>query len=165
MIDNITFVKFDRQFLHKTFLWLSDSEIKYDTMAPSVTREDQGRWFSTLNHRTDYLIWGVLCDNVPIGVVGLKHIDYNANVAEYFGYVGEKQYWGHGIGKSMMSFAMGESKKLGLREVYLHVRKDNLRAIALYEHYGFKLVSEEIVDSKETVDWVRVRKYEIFLRP
>ena len=48
----------------------------------------------------DYLIWGYMYNNIPIGVCGLKNI--NDSSGEYFGYIGNKTMWGQGLGKLMM---------------------------------------------------------------
>lgn len=49
-----------------------------------------------------------------------------------------KEYWGRGIGSRLMEFMIEFSKKTGIEILYLEVRADNRRAIALYEKYGFE---------------------------
>jgi len=44
---------------------------------------------------------------------------------------------GQGIGSSLLEFAIEHLKKTGMEVMRLHVDKDNLRAIKLYEKYGF----------------------------
>ncbi len=132
---------FDIAFLDKSYGWLTDKEIKYLTMTPDITREGQHEWFDSLPSKADYKIWGVECDGVPVGVCGLKHI--TTCDGEYWGYIGEKEYWGRGVGCSMMDFIESYARSLGLKSVYLNVRKDNPRAIALYLKRGFRALQEE----------------------
>ena len=44
---------------------------------------------------------------------------------------------GQGIGSSLLEFAIEHLKKTGMEVMRLHVSKDNLKAIKLYEEYGF----------------------------
>ena len=138
--QQLTFTRFDERFLEKSWHWLQDPELKRLTMTPDFNREQQRRWFSHLPQAKDYLIWGLLCDDTPIGALGLKHI--TKETAEYWGYIGERDYWGSGLGSQMMRFALGEAKRLELRGLYLVVHRENPRAIALYQKHGFQPVAE-----------------------
>lgn len=44
---------------------------------------------------------------------------------------------GQGIGSRILAFAIEHLKEMGMEIMRLHVDKDNLRAIKLYEKYGF----------------------------
>ena len=44
---------------------------------------------------------------------------------------------GQGIGSCLLEFAIEHLKEMGMKIMRLHVDKDNLRAIRLYEKYGF----------------------------
>lgn len=138
--SRLSFVRFDEIYLERSWHWLHDPETKRLTMQPDFTRGDQLRWFAGLPKRSDYLVFGVSCDGVPIGALGLKHIAGDA--AEYWGYIGDRDYWGAGLGKEMMRFIFNQARKLGLNELYLKVHKNNVRAIRLYTRVGFKMVGE-----------------------
>ena len=137
----IQFLEFDRVFLDLSFQWLSDSTIKYLTMTPDITKENQEEWFASLQDKNDYYIRGIAVDNKPIGACGLKHITLEAG--EYWGYIGEKDYWGKGIGGRMMAFIEEYAKSSGLKQLYLQVLNDNERAIRLYVKNGYEVVSED----------------------
>jgi RimJ/RimL family protein N-acetyltransferase len=135
------FGRFDKTFLEKSWHWLRDPEIKRLTMSPDFTREEQLRWFARLPERTDYLIWGLACDGIPIGALGLKKITQHE--AEYWGYIGDRDYWNAGLGREMLGFIFSRAKKMALNELYLKVHRDNARAIRLYTRFGFKTVGED----------------------
>ncbi len=137
----LSFGRFDETYLEKSWHWLRDPEIKRLTMSPDFNREEQLRWFARLPERTDYLIWGLACDGIPIGALGLKNI--TRHEAEYWGYIGNRDYWNNGLGGKMLCFIFGQAKKMGLNELYLKVHRDNARAIRLYTRVGFKTVSED----------------------
>lgn len=136
----IQFPEFDRVFLTWSYKWLSDSTIKYLTQTPDITKENQEKWFASLPDKNDYYIRGIAVDNKPIGACGLKHITSEAG--EYWGYIGEKDYWGKGIGGRMLAFIEEYAKSLGLKQIYLHVLHDNERAMRLYVKNGYEAVPE-----------------------
>ena len=51
-----------------------------------------------------------------------------------------KDYWGQGIGSTLFNLMIEFSKSVGIEILYLEVRADNIRAIALYEKFGFESV-------------------------
>lgn len=46
-------------------------------------------------------------------------------------------YFGRGVAKAMMLWALGECSARGAQEIYLSVWSGNLRAIRFYERFGF----------------------------
>lgn len=133
---NITFGEYNEVFLQKSWEWLNNPIIKNLTNTPNFTKEEQMSWFQTLKNKKDYFIRGVYLNNIPIGVVGLKKI--NNIDAEYWGYIGESNFWGQGIGSQMMNFAIKKAKDLSLQKIYLTVLNNNQRAKKLYQKFGFK---------------------------
>ena len=49
-----------------------------------------------------------------------------------------KDYWGSGVGTSLMNKLIEFSKKANYKSIYLDVRADNERAISLYRKFGFE---------------------------
>lgn len=49
-----------------------------------------------------------------------------------------KEYWGNNIGSMLMKKIIEFAKESGIEIINLEVRKDNERAIKLYEKYNFK---------------------------
>ncbi len=137
----LDFLKYDKLFLDKSWEWLHSEPIKSLTDAPEFTRKQQLKWFSGLNNNPSYFIQGIQCNSIPIGVWGLKNI--TADKAEYFGYIGEIQFWGQGIGKLMVRHALKTAKDLNINCVYLTVLKTNCRALSLYIKTGFQEVQSK----------------------
>jgi RimJ/RimL family protein N-acetyltransferase len=139
--SRLSLERFDEAYLERSYHWLRDPEIKRLTMARDFTAEEQLRWFARLPEKTDYLIWGLSCDGIPIGAMGLKHI--TRGEAEYWGYIGDRSYWHAGLGGEMMRYIFSRAKKMGLNELYLKVHRDNARALRLYTRVGFITISED----------------------
>lgn len=140
MINNIEFVTYDKQFLDLSWEWLNDSEIKKLTFTPDFSREDQLKWFRSLPYKVDYFIRGIKYGEYPIGACGLKHIT-NAD-AEYWGYIGLKEYWGKGIGSVVLKYLEDIGKNVyNISSIYLLVIKNNRRAINLYLKNNYEIES------------------------
>ena len=133
-------VRYDERFLERSWHWLQDPEIKRLTDTPDFTQEVQRSWFDSLTGRTDYLVWGIEVNGEPVGAFGLKQV--TDRDAEYWGYLGERAYWGRGIGQWMLARARDEALALGLRRLHLRVLRENVRAIAAYRHFGFRTDSQ-----------------------
>lgn len=131
-------VDYDLKFLEKSWMWLNDPEIRELTLTPGFSKEEQLKFYHSLPGKKDYWIKGIIDDNIPIGAVGLKHINIVSRSAEYWGYIGEKEYWRKGIGTFIVNQALIKAKELGLIKIYLRVSEKNLSAKSLYLKAGFK---------------------------
>lgn len=137
----VSFVTFNEHFLEASWGWLQDEELCKLIHATPVTKQQQQNWFAQLSAKTDYYIWGVAYNSKPVGVSGIKHI--HGSSGEYWGYIGEKSYWGKGIGKEMLQLAEQKAKALTLQQLTLNVLAENIRAVKLYQNAGFVVVSDD----------------------
>lgn len=141
-MDCLQLVGYDKTFFDRSKEWLLDEELNHLIHAGTIpSDEERLAWFNSLSTRTDYLIWGVAYNGEPIGVSGLKRIADGK--AEYWGYIGEKAYWGKGLGKELMKEVINKAIVLGLDTIWLRVRKYNPRAINLYKRIGFVIAKDE----------------------
>lgn len=134
----VRLVKYSKSFLDKSWDWLHDEEIKKLTMTPDFSKEEQLQFYSNLSKRLDYWIKGIAFNEKPVGVFGIKNI--TTIDGEYWGYLGEKDFWGKGIGRIMLNAAIQKAKELSLKTIYLHVADFNERAKKLYEKSGFHFI-------------------------
>ena len=144
-------VNYDLTFLKKSWEWLKDPEIKALTLTPDFSREDQLKFYNSLPQKKDYWIKGVTKNNFPIGAMGLKNINIIEGSAEYWGYIGEKDYWGKGIGKFILKEALTKGKELNLKRIYLNVSNKNRIAKSLYLKMGFKKQSSGEIEQYEII--------------
>lgn len=127
--------QYSKLYLDNSWEWLSDPEVKYLTQTPDFTRDEQLEWFEKLETLDNYKIWGISYNQRRIGVFGIKNIEDGKG--EYWGYIGEKEYWGKGLGKDILRLIFINALEMNLKELYLKVIVDNVRAISLYETMGF----------------------------
>ncbi len=135
----IEIVPFDVSFLELSWEWLNDKEIKILTNTPDFDRKQQRQWFETLKYKRDYLIWGIQFMDIKIGVCGLKNITNKE--CEYWGYIGNKDYWAIGLGRQMLQSMELKASELGTSRIWLKVIDSNIRAKSLYLNYGFSIES------------------------
>ncbi len=138
---SLKIIMYTEEFLPLSWKWLNDSEIKNLTMTPDFSKEEQIDFFNSLSSRKNYKIFGIEFDGIKIGACGLKNIENEK--AEYWGYIGEKKYWGKGLGKEILTNMINLAIKEKISSLYLKVEKNNYRAIKLYEKFGFVNKLEE----------------------
>lgn len=134
-------VPYDRDYLDRSWEWLSDPQTRALTLTPAFRREDQQAFFERLSGRTDYLIWGVEHDGRPVGAAGLKQVA--APKAEYWGYLGDKSLWGRKLGPILLALVEEQARERGLTDLFLRVARDNERAIRLYHRTGWADAGED----------------------
>lgn len=141
MINKLKLIPFDEFVLERSWNWLNDSELKHLTMTPDFTKEQQVELFNSLSTRKGYFIFGIAFEGQPVGACGLKN--FVDDKAELWLYIGEKEYWGKGLGKRIMLLLENEARKLKLKKLYLKVIKDNKAAINLYEKFNYLLIEDK----------------------
>lgn len=137
----LEFCDYKEEFLVYSWEWLNDKEIKELTMTPNFTKEQQKFFYLSLKEREDYIIYGLKIDDKPVGACGLKNI--HEGIAEYWGYIGEKKYWGKGYGAKIINEMISIAEEKKISNLYLKVTKNNVRAIKLYLNMGF-LINEDL---------------------
>ena len=73
-------------------------------------------------------------------VLGYISVSFDGNTLEILNFCVDKNNQGKSIGKKLLNYAIINAFKEKCKNVILDVRKDNNRAINLYESFGFKLI-------------------------
>lgn len=74
-------------------------------------------------------------------IVGDASLDRRHGRMSHRGELGitvRKSYWGSGAASALMEAVIAFARKNGFEQLNLEVRSDNIRAIRLYEKYGFR---------------------------
>jgi RimJ/RimL family protein N-acetyltransferase len=105
------------------------------------SKSDISTWLSTINSSSKSVSFGI-CNNEYhqlIGYVGISGISTLNRSGEYFILIGNKEYWGKGVGtlitKLVTNYAI---QTLGLHRVQLTASSLNIGAIKAYERAGYK---------------------------
>lgn len=129
--------KFEKTDIPNKVKWINDPQnntyLHYDL---PLEFEKTERWFDVNKDRIDRYDAVILCDEIPVGLIGLLSI--LDGKAEYYITMGEMEYKGKGIAKraslQLVDFAK-ETLKLRMIELYTEV--DNVGAQRLFERIGF----------------------------
>lgn len=110
--------------------WVNDDEIRktlvfFDFPVSKVATEQWLKKAAIDQTRKDFIVC-LKSDDAPIGFAGLTHIDYKNLKAESYMGIGEKKYWGKGLGydlkKTLLNYAF---RHLRLNKVYSYHLTDN----------------------------------------
>jgi [ribosomal protein S5]-alanine N-acetyltransferase len=122
--------------------WLNDPDVMQGIATSGYTLENLRTYVSEriLNPN---VVFFAICSNDThehIGNVKIDFHDKNANLSELGLLIGDKNYWGRGIGYEACKLALDYGfNQLKLRKIYLAVYENNPNAKKLYEKLGFKL--------------------------
>ncbi|MCI0498742.1 MAG: GNAT family N-acetyltransferase [Planctomycetales bacterium] len=144
--------------------WYNDAAVRKTLVVDEhFEQEKTMAWFRTLadnDARADFLVESL--DGVPIGVTGLIDIDRKNKTAQCYCVIGEKAYWGQGLGTEIHSilFQWG-FETLGIEKIWAHIRTNNPAIFRVVEKLGFQI--EGTLRQDKIVDGQRIDLYHIGL--
>lgn len=122
--------------------WINDEEVNrllYQGLVPAQETLLVEQWERDI--RSDRTVVLAVCDKESgqlIGTTGLYDINWVFRHAEFRVFIGEKSFWGRGMGtectKLMVIYGF---EKLNLNKVWLGVVTENKAAVRVYEKAGF----------------------------
>lgn len=158
----IELVPFGEKHLKNSRWWMNDREIcrLFGRVYRPLTIAVQKKWYKlTLKDKTQ-LIFAIEVDGVYVGNIGFKNIDYLNKKAEYYIFIGNKNYWNRGIGTIATKKFLNYTKQyLKLHKIYLHVDQSNLVARKLYKKTGFTeegILKDELFRKKRYITMIRM---------
>jgi len=122
--------------------WLLDEEVMQGLATTGYTLESLEKYVAgRINNSTIafFAIWAK-DTGVHIGNIKLEVQDVKAGVADLGLLIGNKHYWGKGVGNEACKLCIQYGfEQMKLRKIYLAVYENNPNAKKLYEKIGFKL--------------------------
>ena len=125
--------------------WIKDDEvIRYSLsiFQKMKTEEQLMVWLCNTIKDTSTFNRGIFLEGTDqlIGYAGICDLSSTNKSGEYFIFIGDKNYWGKGIGtevtKKMIELGFGE---LNLNRIMLTVSEPNKGGVKAYQRAGFKL--------------------------
>ena len=134
---NIHFRQFTQPDIDKFSVWyerIGGAEL-FSNFIPST--------FVSFEESKDLLWFIIMDDNDEIGTIWFERKDPDKMSYDLGIYLNRIDLFGKGIGRTVISSAMDTilSEK-DVQELYLDVRKENIRAIHCYEKLGFETIHE-----------------------
>jgi len=135
--------------------WLNDVVVNKYLETRSVTIKELKKYIKEKLVDDNCLFFGIFMkiDNRHIGNLKLEPINWQKKTAVFGILIGDKNYWGKGVGTEATKLAIDFSlNSLGLNELELGVISKNTGAIKVFKKSGFKVV--EILEKEMNHDGV-----------
>jgi RimJ/RimL family protein N-acetyltransferase len=141
--DNIYLRNIETEDLQNLHMQKNDPEVTASLggFSTGYSFADLKDWFEYHRKKKDELLLSIVDKNSEscIGHVGLYNIDYRIRSAEFAIMIGDKEFWGKGIGRICTKFLIDYGfNELNLNRIYLSLLSSNERALNLYTSLGFK---------------------------
>jgi len=147
--DRVVFLRGDRVILRplsksdlpRLLRWINDPEVRYylESFMPMSETEEE-KWLENLDKRkpNDLVLAIETTEGVHIGNMGLHRINWRDRTATTGAMIGEKEYWGKGLGtEAKMLFMDYAFNTLNLRRITSQVLVFNCRSIAYSKKCGY----------------------------
>lgn len=103
----------------------------------SVTEEEERKFLEKQNADGRSVMLSVWEDGRIIANAHIEALVRRLSHRASLGITVLKEAWGRGIGTAIMERLIAHAREQGIEIIELNVRRDNLRAIRLYEKFGF----------------------------
>lgn len=139
--------------------WLNDPEVNKFLATKKATVFSLKQYIKEKNKKKDCLFLGIFFkkNKEHIGNIKLEPIDFKNEKAVLGIMIGEKKYWGKGLGAESIKLATDDAfKKLKLKEINLIVNSKNTTALRTYQKAGFIILRRGKVfqDGSQAVEMV-----------
>ncbi len=130
-----------------SYLWRNDPSVwTYTGFKANVviTEEMETEWLRNNLNKPDQCRFAICVKELNTYVGNVQLLDFHDNSAELHLFIGNKLYWGKGIGfqatVQMLRYGFFERK---LDVIYLKVHPANIAAISIYEKAGFEITGKD----------------------
>lgn len=130
-----------------SYQWRNDPDIwVYTEFKPStdITLEKETEWLRGKLNKANDSRFAICLRDTDQYIGNIQLIDLDEHRGEFHMFIGEKQFWGKGIGKqaSKLILEYGFFAK-NLESVFLFTHEDNAAALSIYENLGFVTVGKQ----------------------
>jgi RimJ/RimL family protein N-acetyltransferase len=127
-----------------SYKWRNDPDVwKYTFNRPNivVTPKIERQWVESVLKTPNRKTFAICVGKSEKYVGNVQLLDITDKSGELGIFIGEKRYWGKGIGRKAIKLIVSFAKNvLKLESMFLSVKKDNITAVKCYEHCGFKQI-------------------------
>jgi RimJ/RimL family protein N-acetyltransferase len=120
--------------------WYADPEVtRYLNLRFPPTLESMEAWLRQLAASSDDVVWAIVRDDGPIGIILLKDIDWRRRGGHIGLGIGETSEWGHGYGTRAVALCTRFAfEELGLEKLKAGVFAENLGSRRMMEKVGYR---------------------------
>ncbi len=149
MADLIYLRKLELKDAEVSYKWRNDEIVWRQTGSKPdryITLEIEMNWLAEALKRKNELRYAIclIKNDQYIGNVQLTDIDKEKKKAQFHIFIGERNYWGKGIGYEATSKFIKMIFEHGdIEHIYLKVKKSNLAALKIYKSVGFNIITSD----------------------
>ena len=125
--------------------WLNNPQVNKFLDTKKATVASLRQYIKDKNSKPDCIFLGIFdkTNHLHIGNIKLEPIDFVAKKAIVGILIGDKDYWGRGVGTKAMRLVIKYAfKDLKLNQLELNVKMGHQAAIKLYQKVGFAVTSK-----------------------
>jgi len=158
----LRFIRLKTEHLELLRYWRNHNSInQYMEYQETITAAMQKKWFQSIQKDHSSLFFLIEYDHNFIGMINGKDIDLKTGTAEGGMFIWDINFLNTELPiRSTLSFADFAYLFCKIQKCYIHVLKDNKKAIELNKNFGYKLVEGQkeknnqqyVVDSDEFLD-------------
>jgi len=112
----------------------SHSEVSKYLNGPPPESFDSHVYFLEKTHQKDRIIYLIEVDGLNVGYCQLRTSGYDQGEV---GWVIHPDYQGRGFGNKSIELLVTKAKDLGFEFPHLYVKRENSKALSMYERFGF----------------------------
>ncbi len=142
MLELINFLDVDEKIQMKTRDWRNSAHVTRFFQRQNIDEATHIKWLEQLKQKNPKTIaFFIRFHQQDIGVTYFHSIDDQEKKTDWGIYIYDEQYRGQGIGKQTLKWSLQYAKEhLIVKDIFLEVLENNVRAKMLYEKAGFKFV-------------------------
>jgi len=122
--------------------WVNDPEVKRTLFFDEISEIGTDQWLTKVSSdgsRQDFMVCDPETDK-PIGFASVVGIDRKNSKAETYICIGDKNYWGKGLGTEVKKMLMKQIfEELNLNRMYSYNWAENKKMIQINKDLGFTL--------------------------
>lgn len=130
-----------------SYLWRNDPSIWTYTgfkASHTITEEMETDWLRNNLNKPDQSRFAICVKGLDNYIGNVQLLDFQGKTAELHLFIGNKLYWGKGIGFQatvlILKYGFFERK---LEVIYLKVHPSNIAAVSVYEKAGFQITGKD----------------------
>ncbi len=139
---NITLRSLTLDDCYDLYNWSQDksvTQLSISTFAPPKSKTDIANWITIVNDSNAIVAFGICYLDKLIGYAGITSMNNLNSTGEYFILIGNKDYWGKGIGTEVTKLVTEHGiNSLYLNRIELNAAVSNKGALRVYEKAGYK---------------------------
>ncbi|WP_316820086.1 GNAT family N-acetyltransferase [Pedobacter gandavensis] len=125
-----------------SYQWRNDPKVwvftEFKPGNPGITMEKETDWLRLKLEKANDKRFAICLNDSGQYIGNVQLIDLNEGQAEFHMFIGERDFWGKGIGKAATQLILERAfSEMNLESVFLFAHEDNAAGLSIYHKLGF----------------------------